>query len=130
MFIPQVCEGVWDWAMEVGQAAGIIGQPIAAKWTAPPMPLIEPDKEGLAYKRLVRSGTMSLYEAIRERGNDPVAHLEEIAAGNAELDRLGIWLDSDPRRTSDAGLTQERAGGGGGAEKAAEDKGALEGAGD
>jgi lambda family phage portal protein len=112
MLIPQLCRGVWGWAMEL--SAGIEGwtEVPVAEWSPPPMPMLEPDKEGLAYARLVRSGAMTLYQAIRERGEDPASHLAEIAEGNAKLDELGIWLDSDPRRTSAAGLTQARTGGG------------------
>jgi capsid protein len=112
MLIPQLCRGVWGWAMEL--SAGLEGwtETPGAEWSPPPMPMLEPDKEGLAYSRLVRSGAMTLYQAIRERGEDPASHLAEIAEGNAKLDELGIWLDSDPRRTSAAGLTQARPGGG------------------
>lgn len=110
MFIPKVCAGVWRWVM--GEAARMEGWPEVprAQWTAPPMPMLDPDKEGAAYQRLVRSGTMSLFEAIRERGEDPIAVLDEIAAANAELDARGIVLDSDPRKTSTSGGIQ---GGGG-----------------
>jgi len=110
MLIPLLCQGVWDWAMEAAVAAGELMEPLGVQWTPPPMPMIEPAQEGLAYSRLVRNGVMTLSEVIRERGGDPAAHLEEYAADNAELDRLGIKLDSDPRATSAAGLTQERVG--------------------
>lgn len=104
--IPQLCDGVWDWIMQM--AAGLENWPEVptAQWTAPPMPMLEPDKEGLALTRLVRSGALTLSEAIRQQGNDPAAHLQEYADSNAELDRLEIWLDSDPRRTTVAGQAQ------------------------
>ncbi len=106
MVIPQLCNGVWSWVMEMaGALQGWKATP-SASWSPPPMPMLEPDKEGLAYTRLVRSGAMTFYEMIRERGEDPATHLAEIAEGNAQLDALGIVLDSDPRRTSAAGLYQ------------------------
>jgi capsid protein len=74
------------------------------------MPMLEPDREGLAYTRLIRAGLMTQSEAIREQGHDPASHFAEMAADNATLDKLKIWLDSDPRRTSAAGLTQARPG--------------------
>lgn len=114
MLIPQLCDGVWNWI--IGRAAETKNwnETPRAEWATPPMPMLDPAQEGLAYTRLVRGGIMTLSQAIRERGEDPKTHLEEIAADNKKLDDLGIWLDTDPRRTSAAGLTQERPGGGSG----------------
>lgn len=108
LLIPQFCAPVWGWAME---AAAILGleHPPAAQWTAPPAPMIEPDKEGLAYQRNIRTGIMSLSEAIRERGYDPEALLAEIAADNKRLDELGLVLDSDARQMTQAGQAQSAA---------------------
>lgn len=113
MLIPQLCGGVWGWAMEAAALAGLLddGQESpGADWTTPPMPMLEPDKEGLAYQRLVRNGVMTLYDVIREQGGDPATHLQEYAEANATLDKLKIMLDSDPRAVSAAGLTQAHAG--------------------
>jgi lambda family phage portal protein len=106
MLVPQFCDRVWAWVM--GEAQKLNGWPElpAVAWSAPPAPMLEPDKEGLSNQRLIRSGTKTLYEIIRENGGDPEAHLQEIAAINARLDALGIVLDSDPRKTSGAGQTQ------------------------
>lgn len=105
MLIPQLCEPVWVWAM---QAAEIMRLATASgvRWTAPPMPMIEPDKEGLAHQRNIRTGTRTLPQVLRELGEDPDEIFAEIAETNATLDKLGIVLDSDPRKTSQAGLTQ------------------------
>jgi lambda family phage portal protein len=122
MIIPQLCDGVWKWAMEAADIAGLIkGDLPRAKWTAPPMPMIEPDKEGLALSRLVRAGVMTHDDMVREQGGDPDAHWDEYAASLAKLDALKIKLDSDVRAVSQAGLTQERVGAGGGAPPAAAD---------
>lgn len=105
MLVPQLCAPVWAWVMEAAAVAG--GQSIGVvkpeSWTASPLPMIEPDSEGLAYQRLIRSGLMSLSEALRERGYDPDTVLAEIASDNAKIDRLKLVLDSDPRNTSQAG---------------------------
>ncbi len=105
MLIPQFCDPVWTWAMT---AAAIMGTPYpkGVQWTAPPMPMIEPDKEGLAYMRNIRTGIMTLSEAIRERGYDPRDVLEEMAADNELLDELGLKLDSDPRYMNQNGQAQ------------------------
>jgi len=123
MLVPRLCDPVWDWFCETAEIAGFIAAPSLASWTAPPAPMLEPDKEGVALRKLVRSGAMTHDEMVRERGYDPETHWEEYAEGLKRLDKLGIVLDSDPRKTSDAGLMQERAGAGGGTktEKPAED---------
>lgn len=102
MVIPQFCTPVWMWAMQAAQIMGL-AQAGGVEWTCSPMPMIEPDKEGLAYQRMVRSGLKSLSESIRELGYDPEIVLEEIAEDNAKLDRLGLVLDSDARKTTQAG---------------------------
>jgi lambda family phage portal protein len=107
MLIPQLCGGVWRWAMEL--VVGMYGGQAVpcAQWAAPPMPILEPDKEGLAYQRLVRIGAMTWSQMIRELGYDPVAQLDEIERLNQDLDRRGILLDSDPRRATAAGGVQQ-----------------------
>lgn len=121
MLIPQLCAVVWRWAMEAAVLAGSLPEVPRAEWTVPPLAMIEPDKEGLAYQRLVRVGAMTPDEMVREQGGDPEAHWAEYAAGLKRLDALGIKLDSDVRAVSQAGLTQERVGAGGGS-KPAEDR--------
>ena len=102
MLVPQFCDPVWRWAMEAAVIVGLPETP-AAEWTAPPMPLLDPDKEGLALQRLIRIGAMTWPEMVRERGYDPEAVLKEIAEWNAKLDAAKVVLDCDPRRTSQQG---------------------------
>jgi lambda family phage portal protein len=107
LLIPQFCEPVWDWAMEAAVIMGMTSDPApAATWTPPPMPMVDPDKEGIAIMRNLRTGTQTLFEAIRERGWDPDEFLAEVQAGNTKLDALGIKLDSDPRYMTQAGQLQ------------------------
>ncbi len=108
MLIPQMCVPVWEWAMEVAQITGFgdVAE-LESEWSAPPLPMVDPDKEGLAYMRLVRAGLMSRQEAVRERGYDPASVLAEIAADNKAADALGIILDSDPRNTTQQGLARQ-----------------------
>lgn len=111
MLIPQFCDPVWAWAMEAAGVMGLRDAP-AAEWTPPPAPMIDPANEGLAIMRNVRSGIQTLSEAIRERGWDPDEFLEEYAADLKKLDRYGIILDSDARRTTQAGNPTAAMGGG------------------
>jgi lambda family phage portal protein len=107
MLIPLLCHGVWNWAMEAALVAGEISEAPGSDWTTPPMPMIEPDKEGLAYQRLVRNGVMTPSSVVREQGGDPDTHFAEYAADMKRLDALGIKLDVDVRAVSQAGQAQQ-----------------------
>jgi lambda family phage portal protein len=109
VLIPQFCDPVWNWVMEVAVVMNRVGGAVPqAAWTPQPLPLVDPQREGAATQQLIRAGLQTLPEAIRERGYDPDELLAEYAAWNKKLDDLGIVLDSDPRQTSAAGLTQAR----------------------
>jgi lambda family phage portal protein len=107
MLIPMLCKGVWDWAMQAAVLAGELPEAPSAQWTPPPMPMLDPANEGLAYSRLIRNGLMTHDEAVREQGGDPEAHWKEYADGLGRLDQLGIVLDSDARKTSSSGQEQQ-----------------------
>lgn len=105
MLIPQFLDPVWSWAM---QASAIMGETVVERtdWTPPPLPMIEPDAEGLAIQRNIRTGISTLSESLRERGYDPRKALEEMARDWELLDELGLVLDSDPRKMTQAGQLQ------------------------
>lgn len=107
ILIPTLCKPVWDWAMEAAMLAGeIVGEAPESDWTAPPLPMLEPDKEGLALNRLVRVGAMTPSQMVREQGFDPDDHWAEYAADLAKLDDFEITLDCDARQVTQAGLAQ------------------------
>lgn len=106
MLIPQLCDGVWRWAMRMAGELGDAPAAPAAQWAAPPMPILEPDKEGLAYQRLIRIGAMTWPQMVRELGEDPDAQLDEIEATNKEFDSRGVRLDCDPRTMTSTGQQQ------------------------
>lgn len=110
MLIPQFCDPAWGWAMDAAVVAGLAPEAPRAEWTPQAMPMTDPEKEARANVVRIRSGQATLSQVIREQGLDPDRVLAEYAEDNARLDDLGIWLDSDPRRVSQAGLTQLRAG--------------------
>ena len=102
--VPQFCDPVWSWAMTLASAIDTaVDATVAVEWTAPAMPMLEPDREGLAYARNIRAGIMTLSEAIRERGYQPRRLLEEMKSDNELLDKLGLVLDSDARQMTQAG---------------------------
>lgn len=106
MLIPLLCQAVWDWAMESAVIIGELPEAPGADWTTTPMPMIEPDKEGLALQRMVRGGAMTFSEMIRGQGGDPEAHFKEYADDLKRLDDLKITLDSDARKVSQVGQEQ------------------------
>lgn len=109
MLIPQFCAPTWNWMLQAMLIAGQIeqGDIAPADWHPASLPLLDPDKEGKANQLLVRTGQKTWPQIIREQGEDPDAKLAEIEEHNKELDRRGIALDSDPRRMTAAGGTQQ-----------------------
>jgi lambda family phage portal protein len=103
MLIPQFCERSWSWAFTVAFVAGLINEVPSSAWTPPPMAMIEPDKEGLAYIRNVRAGMMTPDEMVREQGLDPDTHWTEYAAQMDRLRKLGIVLDIDAKERTQQG---------------------------
>lgn len=111
LMIPQFCDPVFAWAMQAAFLMGIAPAPVVpVRWTAPPMPMLDPDKEGTAFQRLVRNGFESFSEVARERGYDPDELIAELKADNEKLDAAGLQLDSDPRHMTQAGQLQGSAG--------------------
>jgi len=103
LIVPQFCDPSWRWA---NQAAAVMRLPTVTgpiEWTAPAMPAIDPEAEASAYQKMLRIGATSWPDMMRERGLNPDKVLGEIEAWNKKLDRAGVILDSDPRRTTQAG---------------------------
>ncbi|WP_405120733.1 phage portal protein [Pseudomonas leptonychotis] len=110
MLIPQLCEPVWQWFMEAQALTqgGVIAE-ARAEWVAPRREMVNPREETANVKERLRSGLVTWPDALRELGiTDPAAHAQEIAAANTMMDALGLVLDCDPRKVSNAGLTQAR----------------------
>jgi lambda family phage portal protein len=110
IYIPMLCQKVWLRFLERGQLAGIFKvvkeSDAAVKWSAPRFEQIDPYKDAMADLIMLRSGTLTLPDAIARLGNDPDKHLKTIAATNATLDALKIVVDSDPRNTTKTGILQ------------------------
>ncbi len=102
MMVPQFLSPMFVWADQASQLAGTgpIGDTF---WTAPPLPMIEPDKEGLAIQRNIRTGIMTRSEALRERGYVPEEFDDEHEEDLANQDRRGFVFDSDARKMTQAG---------------------------
>lgn len=106
MLIPQFCAPAWEWMLTALILAGENVEDAPATWTPAPLPMLDPDKEASATTKAVRSGQMTLDEMVREQGYDPDDYWTEYADGLKRLDKYGIVLDSDPRKTSGQGQLQ------------------------
>lgn len=110
MLIPQLCERVWQWFMEAQALlpGGELGA-AAAEWVPPRREMVDPKTETDNVRSRLRSGLVTWPNALRELGiTDPLAHAAEISKANELFDKLGLVLDCDPRKVSNAGLTQAR----------------------
>lgn len=109
MLIPQFCDGAWSWFAEAASMMGENTTNAAVDWTPPARTLVDPAREVPAIRDAVRSGLMSLSEAIREQGYDPITLLTEAKDDAALLDKFGLTLDTDPRRDKEAAPRSESA---------------------
>ena len=99
-----LCQPIWDWFVAAARAAGqLLRTDIAVEWSPPRFEAVDPQKDALADLLAMRSGTMTLAQAIARQGHNPDAVLAEIAAMNLKLVALGLVLDSDPRKGAKTG---------------------------
>jgi lambda family phage portal protein len=107
LVIPCFCEPIWRWFTEAAWTAGLIPHPVVkVEWQPPRFDAVDPLKDAQADLLMLRSGTMTLAQAIARQGYDPATQLAEISKMNALLDGLKIVLDSDPRLMTKTGSTQ------------------------
>lgn len=106
MIIPRLCDVVWKWFVEASFIQGINLEGVTVTWTPPRREMIDPSSEVNSTISAVRGGLMTLSEAIRQNGLDPEEVFAERAEDDSRLDEMGISLDSDPRKTMKAGMTQ------------------------
>ncbi len=107
VFIPMFCVPVWKRFIDRAYIAGLISKvDYTVNWTAPKFEMIDPLKDAQADTMMMRNGTLTLREAIANRGFDPDTQINEIADTNQLLDSKKIILDCDPRYTAKSGTAQ------------------------
>lgn len=115
--IPQFCQATRNAFFDAGVLAGFIDAPGYADdaefytdtlWVPQGWPYSHPVQDVLADVRAVRGGLKSRSSTILSNGDDPEQVDQEIHDDNVRGDALGFTLDTDPRKTSAAGLTQAR----------------------
>ena len=117
LIIPTFCQRVWGWFVSAHVVSGDLspGDVLGVEWSTPKFWSVDPLKDATADLLNLRMGSTTLFKVITERGEDAHATLEEIAEVCAMLDKLGLTLDSDPRKTNSAGQVQVVVGGDGSA---------------
>ena len=105
MLIPQLCDGVWRWFMEAqALLPGAVVEDARAEWVPPRRDMVDPKSETENVKERLRNGLITWPDALRELGvTDPERHAQEIADTNEMLDKLGLILDCDPRKSAAPG---------------------------
>ncbi|RWO29587.1 MAG: phage portal protein [Mesorhizobium sp.] len=105
--IPMMLNQVWAWFCEAAYFAGLLSTPdIPIEWDTPEFESVNPIDDANADLINMRSGKMTLFEAIAKRGRDPIAVLKEHSEIAQLLDKFGLVFDSDPRRVSKVGNEQ------------------------
>ncbi len=123
--IPMFCQPVWDWFVEACQLAGLLPADavIPAEWDPPRFEMVNPLQDVQADLVETRAGFASPQQMIAKRGYDPETVWGEWEQFAAEVDRLKLIFDTDPRKVTKVGQ-QQQAGNGGGTDGAGPQDGA------
>ncbi|MBL8231032.1 MAG: phage portal protein [Bryobacterales bacterium] len=109
----QFCRPVFDLWLRLAIASGMLPGTIedysSVRWIAPQIEMLDPAAETRNLVAQVRAGFLSRAEVVSRTGWDVEDIDAEIASDNARADRLGLVLDSDPRRVSQQGQAQTEA---------------------
>jgi lambda family phage portal protein len=109
LFAPQFCRPVWQWWTRIMVASGQLPEAILTapvRWVGVPIPTLDSRMETQSVIGKIRAGLLSRSEAVRVTGLDVEALDNELATDNQRADRLGLILDSDPRKVTLQGLEQ------------------------
>lgn len=106
--IPMALQPIWDWFTAAAYLAGELDRMVVpCVWEAPAFESVNPLVDVNADQAEVRNGFDSLTAVIARRtGRDPAVVLQEIADAAILLDKLGLVLDSDPRKVAKTGVEQ------------------------
>ncbi|WP_299377280.1 phage portal protein [uncultured Kiloniella sp.] len=113
----QLCQPVWkEFVKQAVIFSGLIAPGfgsnpkkfLKAKWKPPGFRYVNPVQEVNAIKTQIRSGLITRAEAVAELGGD-IEEIDNIQAeDNSRADGLGLVYDSDPRKTTMSGGSNEK----------------------
>lgn len=106
MLIPGMMGHIMRWADEAVRVVTMSSEPYRVECTPPIREMIDPANDIKAAVAAIRAGLSSRPSEIRKLGYDPDELDAEIAADAKNVDARGLVFDSDPRKTSAAGLAQ------------------------
>lgn len=106
MFIPQFCDTTWQWFVEAAALVRSDLNEVGVEWTPPRREQVNPAEETKAAAAAVRAGFKARQDVIRENGDDPESVDQRIAEDNKRADKLGLVLDTDPRKLTQVGQLQ------------------------
>lgn len=104
---PAVQRRMWVAALETGDRRVL---DCTVSYALPVRRFVDPIKDLMAELIEIRSGIKTLSRSLAERGINTEEHLRAIKQVNDLIDDLGLALDSDPRRLTDAGVLQVASG--------------------
>lgn len=112
LLVPQFCQPLWDAWVEAAQRAFVLeprpgGYPV--EWQVPAFEMVDPLKDAMAERLMIRLGLRTWGQAVQAQGYDPRRQAAEIAEWNAAHDAAGLILDGDARRTGGTGAAQDAA---------------------
>jgi lambda family phage portal protein len=112
ILIPLSCQSAFEKRMRVRALRSGDSRflKVKAAWAVPKRPMLDPLKELMAELLEIRAGLKTLVAAHTQRGLNTDKVLQEIKRVDDIIDKLGIAIQSDPRRVTDAGILQSAAG--------------------
>jgi lambda family phage portal protein len=95
--IPRFCDPVAKWFLQACELMGENIEGITFSWTTPRRAMLDPANDIAAARDAIRSGLKTMSETIRENGDNPEEHFEELEADMKRLDDMGLTIESDAR---------------------------------
>jgi lambda family phage portal protein len=114
VIVRQFCKPTAAWWLDAAVASGRLRLPNYARdrykylpvWIPQPFEHVNPIDELNTDIASVRAGFRSHAEVAMEWGAEPSSHYAELARHNAQVDSLGLVLDTDPRKVARSGAVQ------------------------
>jgi lambda family phage portal protein len=106
--IPQFCQPIWNWFIEVATLLGVMPENtiVPVEWSPPKHEAINPVDDFKADILAARAGIRSMPEIIAATGRAKETVLAEIIEWNAKIDEAKLVLDTDPRKVANNGQFQ------------------------
>src|SRR5690606_31406895 len=105
IMINQLLNPIGEWFLEAAALAGHDLSGVKFHWVAPRIEMVDAARETKPVIDQIRSGIGSFSDHMLKLGyDDPHAELVRASEDFALMDQLGLVLDTDPRKTSAAGL--------------------------